>query len=566
MRLLKSLLTRSAGLLGAALLTSTGAAAQGVFYVDGGPNGSNSNPGTRQLPFATIQGAIDLTASHPDNNVTINVLPTPGGYTESVTIDRDLQLEGLVLDPDTPVVLRAAGTQGGPGNAITIVDSTTSRISRATIVKNFNIEESFTAIHVEGTPSGRGVSPEIAHNRIRTCALGIRVECRNTFEQAQEGNLPLIRYNRIEGADNLFSPTIGISLVTDGTSGQPLSPLLTTVKSNRVSGFDTGLVISEGSAQTLTSTHCNWISGCETGVRIQGRMPVVELSNETIADGAPFSGSSPVQGIEISTQFEGTVQIRNTILRLGGTATDLRVLAGPTMPHFVYSMSQDPALVSQSPTNINITALPGNALFAPGGYHLAASSPAIGAGDDASAIDMFGNPIRTDNVGAPRISDHASANTTTSGIDMGASEFTEVALQITRPDPSQGLIVASNEAPVWQDARLDSSLSVSATSSQAGLCVIFGDFASDTTYSQAPAPLSLLGYFLTNPIVSFSGPMVEVSPGAGLFTFSANIPAPANLAYDEQEIDWQAVCFQIDPVTGALVGNTTRSVRQEFNQ
>lgn len=35
MQLFRSLLTSSAGLLGAALLTSTGAAVHGVFYVDG---------------------------------------------------------------------------------------------------------------------------------------------------------------------------------------------------------------------------------------------------------------------------------------------------------------------------------------------------------------------------------------------------------------------------------------------------------------------------------------------------------------------------------------------------
>ena len=76
MQLFRSLLTSSAGLLGAALLTSTGAAAQGVFYVDG-VSGSNSNPGTSSLSFRTIQGAINITKSLPNNNVTINVLPTP---------------------------------------------------------------------------------------------------------------------------------------------------------------------------------------------------------------------------------------------------------------------------------------------------------------------------------------------------------------------------------------------------------------------------------------------------------------------------------------------------------
>ena len=442
-------------------------------------------------------------------------------------------------------------------------------------MKNFTIEESFTAICVEGTPGGLGVSPEIAHNRIRGCSFGIRVECRNTFAEAQEGNQPLIRYNRIEGSDNVVTTTTGISLVTNpGPSGKDSSPLLTTVKSNRVSGFGTGLEIREGDAQTVTSTHCNWISRCETGVRIQGRMPVVQLSNETIADGAAFSGASPVQGIEISTQFEAFVEIRNTILSLGSTAIDLRVLAGPTTPHFVYSMSQDPALapVNGSTTNLNIAGVPSSVLFAPGGYQLAASSPAIGAGDDyPNFVDILGNPIRTDNVGAPRISDDGSASTATSGIDMGASEFTEVALQITLPDPNQGVIFASNEAPVWQDARIDSAQTVSARISspmpvQGGYyCIIFGDFASETTYFQAPAPLNLLGYFLTNPVLTFSGPM-QFSPAEGQYTFSVNIPAPANSAYDELEIDWQAVCFRVDPVTGELVGSTTRSVRQEYNQ
>ena len=96
-------------------------------------------------------------------------------------------------------------------------------------------------------------------------------------------------------------------------------------------------------------------------------------------------------------------------------------------------------------------------------------------------------------------------------------------------------------------------------------CIIFGDFASETTYFQAPAPLNLLGYFLTNPVLTFSGPM-QFSPAEGQYTFSVNIPAPANSAYDELEIDWQAVCFRVDPVTGELVGSTTRSVRQEYNQ
>ena len=71
-------------------------------------------------------------------------------------------------------------------------------------------------------------------------------------------------------------------------------------------------------------------------------------------------------------------------------------------------------------------------------------------------------------------------------------------------------------------------------------CIIFGDIASETTNFQAPAPLNLPCYFLTNPA--------------------------ANSAYDELEVDWQAVCFRVDPVTGELVGNTTRSVRQEYNQ
>jgi hypothetical protein len=548
-------------MLGAVLLTSIGAAAQGVFYVDGGPAGSNSNSGTRQLPFATIQGAINITASLPNNNVTINVLPTPGGYTESVTIDRDLQLEGLVLDPDTPVVLRAVTTQD---SAVTIVDSGASRISRSMTVKNFNIEESFAAILVQGMANGRGVSPEIAHNRIRTCAVGILVDCQNTFLNAPEGNLPLIRFNRIEGADNTI-PTTGIRLATGGTIGDPMSPLLTTVKSNRVSGFDMGLVILEENAQTLTSAHCNWIFGCETGVSIQGRMPVVEMSNETIANGAPFSGMNPVQGIEINTQLQGSVQIRNTILSLGNTATDLRVVSGPTTPSFVYSMSQDPALVNQSPTT-NIMTPPTGVAFAPGGLHLTAGSLAVGAGSEASAVDMFFSPIRSDNVGAPRINDHSTANTLTSGIDMGASEFTEVALQIARASTSPAPVVASNEAPVWQDARLNNSLTVSATSNRQDFCVIFGNFASDTTYFQAPGPLSLVGYFLTNPVVSFSGLMVQVPNAPGSFTFSANTPPVANMAFDEIEIDWQAVCLRFDPSTAMIVGNTTRSVRQEFNQ
>ena len=561
MRLAESLLTRSAAMLSAVLLMSIGAAAQGVFFVDGGPAGSNSNPGTRQLPFATIQGAINITASLQNNNVTINVLPTPNGYAENVVIDRDLQLEGLVLDPATPVVLRAATTQG---NAITIVDSGASRISRSMTVKNFIIEQSLVAIDVQGTPNGRGVSPEIAHNQIRLCPLGIVVECQNTFLNAPEGNLPLIRFNRIVGLENTFTTT-GIRLATGGAIGEPMSPLLTTVKSNRMSGFGIGLAILEWNAQTLTSAHCNWIFECETGVSIQGRMPVVEMSNETIANGVPFLGMNPVQGVEINTQLRGSVQIRNTILSLGNTATDLRVVSGPTTPSFFYSMSQDPALVNQSPTT-NIITPPTGVAFAPGGLHLTAGSLAVGAGSEASAVDMFFSPIRSDNVGAPRINDHSTANTLTSGIDMGASEFTEVALQIARASTSPAPVVASNEAPVWQDARLNNSLTVSATSNRQDFCVIFGNFASDTTYFQAPDPLSLVGYFLTNPVVSFSGLMVQVPNAPGSFTFSANTPPVANMAFDEIEIDWQAVCLRLDPTTTTIVGNTTRSVRQEFNQ
>jgi len=188
----------------------------------------------------------------------------------------------------------------------------------------------------------------------------------------------------------------------------------------------------------------------------------------------------------------------------------------------------------------------------------------VGAGSEASAVDMFFSPIRSDNVGAPRINDHSTANTLTSGIDMGASEFTEVALQIARASTSPAPVVASNEAPVWQDARLNNSLTVSATSSLPDFCVIFGNFASDTTYFQAPGLLGLTGFFLTNPVVSFLGQMVPNA--AGSFTFSASTPPVANMAFDEIEIDWQAVCLRLDPTTTTIVGNTTRSVRQEFNQ
>ena len=201
--------------------------------------------------------------------------------------------------------------------------------------------------------------------------------------------------------------------VIDGT-GIEMSAGSLTLTDSTVNAGGTGINISAGSATLTNST----VSGAGTGIYLSGGSAT--LTDSTVAKGGT--------GIDNSG---GTVALANTIV--GQNASD--VIGAVTAN---YSLIGDTTGATIGGANNVLNENPNLGPLANNGgptqtFAFAAASPAIGAGSVALAVDPNGNPLTTDQRGAP------FARVSGGQVDIGAFEHYNVhAVVSTIADENDG--------------------------------------------------------------------------------------------------------------------------------
>ncbi|OYV96589.1 MAG: hypothetical protein B7Z73_00450, partial [Planctomycetia bacterium 21-64-5] len=216
------------------------------------------------------------------------------------------------------------------------------------------------------------------------------------------------------GAVNTTIATLNaFNMMIDGT-GIELSAGSLTLTDSTVNAGGTGINISAGSATLTNST----VSGAGTGIYLSGGSAT--LTDSTVAKGGT--------GIDNSG---GTVALANTIV--GQNSSD--VIGAVTAN---YSLIGDTTGATISGANNVLNENPNLGPLANNGgptqtFAFAAASPAIGAGSVALAVDPNGNPLTTDQRGAPY------ARVSGGHVDIGAFEHYNVqAVVSTIADENDG--------------------------------------------------------------------------------------------------------------------------------
>ena len=125
------------------------------------PLGSNTNPGTEELPFATIQHSIDA-SSHGDT-----VIVAQGTYVENIRFNgKNIVLTGT--DPLDPAVVAATVIDGNQAGSVVTFSGTESE---ACVLEGFTIRNGQTAGDGGGI-RGNGTGATIQNNTITGNSAG----------------------------------------------------------------------------------------------------------------------------------------------------------------------------------------------------------------------------------------------------------------------------------------------------------------------------------------------------------------------------------------------------------
>jgi len=287
----------------------------------------------------------------------------------------------------------------------------------------------------------------------------------------------------------------------------------------------------------------------------------VDIVNETVADGMPFSSPlALIRGIHVVSPA-AVVDIDNTILFIPNVGPAVGVDLDAPVPSnttFDFSMSEDAFPITLGVMNILVP--PTGPGFVPlaNDYHLLPTSLAVDSGDTALVLPGTPDEIAYDNDGAPRLID--AFRDATLEVDRGGSEYTTVALDITTGVAPP--IAATNATPPFVDVALGSTFDITVTSATADACFVIVDFANDAFNILPAPPYDLLGNQLVNQAASLFVPLTP--DGVGTFTGLLTVTAPVAPAYAEYELDYQALLLSTGGTPGP--GALSRRVRVEYNE